>query len=619
MKNLLLTLTLAALTSATLSAASPGTDIISISTLSDAGITLPEESNYDTNEYVSPVTGISYQLTGLADKGEGIMEFGMGLSLKNTEATELYLKEIRVTDMSGSFSVYCGNELISSSPFMQEGISNFNIDIASGILKADAPYHYMGIWPYLGEASSIEIEWSDEAPLATAGRPYIVVNSDLGCPSGTTVTIDSDTTEALIEVRMTRNNEVILESVLENPATVTLSGEIDDVILIEARAVVDQEGWMPSEWISRKVKITPIYLMEPEFSISSYSSIVVLGQSVTISNPNINGTMTYSVGGEDPVTTTDSTVTVTVDGQIGDSWSISAYCEADGCETSEIAEWNGTIDTNVCPAPTFSPGEGEQPFGTEIHISATYPAQSVTYRINGGEWTTSTSLWDLSVTLEEDMTIEAYSSAESPYVDSEIVSASFSIEQLGELCDVIDCATFGLSGYDEEKIYTSDKSANGASYSFKGQCAMNAMNINSSRYIATVASDKKITRIKVDALYNCGLLLYVSDEIIDQPDASMTPITIVEGEYASGEWITMSETSTAKYFYLTTVDGYMSNNISRVVVEYSSGSVGIITIDDSASDVDTVYHDLTGRRVVSPGKGIYLKTSNGKTSKVIVM
>lgn len=618
MRNLLLTLTLAAFSTVGVSAASPGTDIISISSLFEAGITLPQESNYDINNYVSPITGITYQLTGLSDKGEGMIEFGMGLSLKNTDSPDLYLKEIRVTDMAGSFSVYCGNELISSSPFMQEGIRNFNIDPYSGTLVADAPYHYIGIWPYMGEASSIEIEWSEQAPLATAGRPYIVVNSDLGCPSGTTVTIDSDTPEALIEVKMTKNDEVILESGFENPASITLHGDIDDVILIEARAVVDQEGWIPSEWARRKVKITPVYLMEPEFSISSYSNFVVLGQSVTISNPNLKGTMTYIVDGADPVTTTESTVSITVAGEIGDSWSISAYCEADGCENSEIAEWNGTIDTNVSPAPTFSPASGEQPAGTDIKISATYPAQSVTYRINGGEWTTSTSLWNLSVTLDEDLTIEAFSSAGYPYIDSEIVSASFTVEHLGELCDVIDCATFGLSGYVEEKIYTSERSANGASYIFKGQSSMDALNINSSRYIATLTSDKSINRIKVDALYNCGLLLYVSDEVIDQPNSSMIPITIVEGEYASGEWINLSEISSAKFFYLTTIDGYLSNNISRIVVDYSSENVGLIPINEPTSDADIIYHDLTGRRVVSPENGIYLKTFNGKTSKVIV-
>lgn len=618
MKKTIFSLTAALMAVSASAQMTAGTDIFSVQSLTEAGLNVPAECDWSAQNFTSLATGTPYVVSNVSES-EGKLIFSSSLGIKNTEA-HCYLKEVRLAGASvnewGStgFTVYAANEPISNSPFMQEGVVTLYFDTETFTAKADAPFTYIGVWTYEACADAVEIEWSDEAPVAAAAKPYIMLNSMLGCPSGSTITIDSDTSTASIEVKMTKGDEVVLEETFGNPCTLTLEGEVGDKITVEARAVA--EGWNPSEWAKKTYTITNPMLMEPEFSLYPYSSVVTLGDNVFITNPNVEGSLlTYSVCGGDPVSTLDYSVSIPVEGTVGDSWSVAAWCTMEGYDDSAVAEWEGVIDSNVCPEPYFTPEAGEYAKGTSISISARYPAQSVTYRINGGEWTTSSSLWNLSVMLDEDMTIEAYSSASFPYVDSETVTAVFTVEKIAANCDEIVCSTFGEVGESAFATYVSEVSANGAVYSFMGRDFSGGMFLNGEGEIATVSSTAAISRIKIEARFGNKLIVYLSDSPIAAPDASLESFTVIDGDYEKGEWIDIDSEKGYGYFYVTTDDPSMANVIDRMIVAYDVDTK--VTEVPAAESVE-IYYDMTGRRVMNLASGLVIRVENGKASKVIL-
>ena len=602
------------------------TDIISVETLTESGLELPVEETFATYTYKSNESGITYSLSNIYNKN-GKLELAMSMGLQNVDNPDnLYFIQMKVNEPQGTFTTYAGNEKISSSPFMQEGVKTLNYNYGTDTAVADAAYTFMGIWVYESEAVSIELTWSDEAPVQTPSKPYFVLNSDLGCPDGTTVTIGSDTENATINLKVTINDGETREETLDaNPGEYTLNGSVGDVIKIEAQAVVNEDGWQPTDWVSRTYKITNLMLLEPSFSIASYNTTVVLGDEVTLTNPNQESMMAYCINNGPVQTTSERSVTFRIEGNIGDKWTISAYCFEEGCENSDTLIYSGEIITNVCPNPEISPIPGEAPMGTEISISYSYPAETVTYRVNGGEWITSSQSWGNIVTLNEDLIIEAYCSAEAPYVDSETVTAQFTVEVLDENYDVINPSIFQEmpeNGFTAE-TYFSDETVNNAVYETIGREFNGGIFVNGEGYVRTYESQKPVNRIKVDARFSNKLIVYLSDQFIEEADSELTHYTIIDGDFESGEWIEMPENAEIYYFYLTTTESTLANCIERVVVEYKSdnhedegSSSAINSLENESSQV--IYYDLTGRKISNPSEGIFILIKDGNAKKIIV-
>lgn len=542
-----------------------GTDEISISTLEAQGIYLPGEFEYKSYEYVSPTTQTPYTLTAAYAHGNKII-FNNGLSLHNTESKG-YLKEVSLKDATGYISLYASENPIDPSNLMAEGVSVFSLNASNDYkVSLDGVFRYFGIWPVNASATGIQAEWRDKATLPV---PVVVLNSAVGCPSGSTVTISSNIADAKVEVKVSNGEEILMEKTMENPAQITLTGNIDDKITVEARTISDAPQWNPSEWVKRTYTITDIIMVEPELSVSPYDNKILRGETVTLTNPNALGEIIYSVCGGEEITSAEKTVVLTVDAEPDTQWSVKARCEYEG-RVSETVEWSGKVQSNICPKPYFNPAPGEYPAGRAITFSANSPAKSITYRINGGEWINFTNLKKrVSVTLEDDMTIEVYSSADAPYVDSETVTAVYTVEQLPVDCDVVDYKTFGLEATSETGVYESETTANGAKYSLNGRSMNEGLSVGGSGYLSVLDNNKRINRIKVDAKFSNQYIIYLSSEKIEGRDDSLLSYTVINGDYESNQWIPMPSDSNIKYFYLTTVDPKLSNTLNRVVVDYT--------------------------------------------------
>ena len=602
------------------------TDVISVETLTESGLTLPVEETFANYSYKSNESGITYSLSNIYNKN-GKLQLAMSMGFQNVDNPDnLYFIQMKVNEPQGTFTTYAGNEIISSSPFMQEGVTILNYNYGTDTAVAEAPYTFMGVWVYESEAASIELTWSDEAPVQTPSKPYFVLNSELGCPDGTTVTIGSDTENAVINLKVTVNDgEALEETLFANPGEYTLNGSVGDVIKIEAQAVVEEDGWQPSDWVSRTYTITNLMLLQPIFSVASYNTTVVLGDEVTLTNPNRGSMMSYSINNGQAQTTSESSVNLKIEGNIGDKWTISAYCYAEGCENSDNFIYSGEIITNVCPSPEFSPTPGEAPLGTEISISYSYPAESVTYRVNGGEWITSSQSWGNTVILNEDLIIEAYCSAEAPYIDSDTVTVQYSVEVLGENYDVIDPSIFEKmpeNGFTAE-TYFSDETANDAVYETIGREFNGGIFVNGEGYVRTYESQKPVSRIKIEARFSNQLVVYLSNQFIEEADSELLNYTIIDGDYESGEWIEMPENTEIYYFYLTTTEPTLANCIERIVVEYKSDNNeddGPVTIVNSLEieNSQVIYYDLTGRKISNPSDGLYILIKDGKAKKIMI-
>ena len=163
----------------------------------------------------------------------------------------------------------------------------------------------------------------------------------------------------------------------------------------------------------------------PAFSITGGE--VEEGTKVTISCATEGATVYYTTDGTEP--TTSSAVysgAITVN----KAMTIKAVAAKNGYYTnSEVASASFTIKAReVVKTPVFSIGGGEVEAGTMVTISCATSGATIYYTTDGSTPTTSSAVYSGAITVNIAMTIKAMAAKSGNYLNSSVVTASYTIK-----------------------------------------------------------------------------------------------------------------------------------------------------------------------------------------------
>lgn len=533
--------------------------------------------------------------------------------------------------------------------------------------KADGIYKYFYLNSAQRQIKDLNIVWSDQEPELSVKTPTINCYASRTIP-GSTVNVSTLTAEATLHVDV-YVNDVKHEGTEEAPTSTVvnasnysfaLPGKAGDTVKVTAYA--SKEGYTDSEEATQTYTLVLPQTAQPYLQDSPWE--VVPGQQVTLvcetegadisyqyglidENDNNNDWYSQQLIGKSPVS-----ITVPETAKPEMSFFVRASALADGYDESNMFETNIKVMSNVLEAPTFNIESGKEVIpGTKVSISRTNNSTTLHYIINKGEEQTTTEYY-VQVPINEDMTIEAWVSGDAPYKDSEKVTATYTIEKLGENTDAIYPTMFSDNITDDSYAYSEYAPAKGATTGFeyvynggmRNYFDANCFYLDSSsdggaRSILYNKEGRKILRIKFDTSYPYGgcYVQFSSEAPITEVTAAMEDYDYVEGRlrisddenagyYKFGDWIDLSEAAAeyedpifkdAKYF---AVYHYGQNSyVSRVVVEYEADDKGIdsITVFDG---VDAIY-DINGVKMnpdMRLAPGIYIRIVDGKAEKFVV-
>lgn len=667
------------------------TDVINLELIETAaemeGITLSDraEDGSTASTMILPVdgsltdSGITYQLGFVQKDGENIHFLYNGYAAAMENPDGLYLKSVKVTYTSSN-GVYSTKGYGRTTPVGFHGDDNnlpnvgwnssagsdwegntdldYTVDyfINYADLYAEGKFQYVVVCPTESEAvESIALVWSETAPVATVKTPSLYLNTQVegAYPAGTQVQVRCATEGVTFhyQVTNTATNTVTQsgEGTVVNywdSFNFELEGQPGDALLIEAWCT--KEGFETSEKATQEVTLTLPGLNMPN-SNAQWGFNPAKGSRFTITNYNQDnegqtiGDICYTINGGEVQKVAGRQAVIQLVGEIGDQFLCEVWVAAEGYAPSEKIEFDWTIVTNVLPAPDFSVESGEVRAGTVVQLKlADYQSSMVAagfrYRINGGEWVVCEDKWNPSFKVVETCTVEAQTLAETEgqydnYLDSEIVSAAYTLEVLGA-----DAIPVAANAWGEEKFnsYTwGDVEINGVTFGFNGDIYKDYstqelyFNMSNMYYCLTNKSaiNEGIQSVKVDINGYAGVKLYFSDELMfDYPSVGVeglpaetqdNVLTVEPSE--SGKWISLTGTANAgKRFVLMTNLGYGSNTeVTRLVVS-TSDATGVRTVGEAAQ-LEGVYN-LNGMKVSKENltPGVYVVVKEGKASKVLV-
>ena len=350
-------------------------------------------------------------------------------------------------------------------------------------------------------------------------------------------------------------------------------------------------------------------LVAPTFSVASGSEIM-WGDQVTIQVSDALATLHYSINGGEEVTTAGSKE-ITLEGDNGESVTISAYLTREGYTQSEIASANYTIRYALLDAPVFSLEDNASvPYGNTVTITVAAGAK-IMYSVNGKAYIASESV---SVPITADVVITAYA-AQDGHVNSATITRNYTVvlpkasspefsHPEGEVPAGTGVAVLGVTG---DTIYYS---LNGGEWSYILGGA--AWTITETTQISAYRAHK-------------GMLNSDTVSVTYTVPQTVTPaFSLPSGEYEKGTVVTITTEPGAIIHYMingleetTSSDNTVSITIENMMVisayatmEGKSDSEVVYatyTIQDKPTDTENIQtpnHDV--RKVIRDGRVIIL-------------
>lgn len=674
-------LTLACLAGLGLTASA--TDFTDVLTLEEAQIAAAMDGGqtiYEYNDGPRPdftwfglESGVEYRIVGIVDGGYDDIQFYYDSGVASIENPDgLYLKSVKI--INGDGNVYGrssavefyedGGRFYPKVGWDEENWTNYpgNTSLEStgyGDFVAEDPFQYVVVMPTPGSWSycdSIEITWTDVIPVPQVKTPTIFVDDDYNTGaivSGTIVYMSCNTAESTIHYTVSKNGAAAEEFTGTDgsaAAQYEMVGVPGDVFAFTCWAT--KEGYTVSETVTETATLTLPGLEAPNGDITPYSWFeCVLGRTGTIRNPNEGGrgTIVYTINDGEEQESTASSVQFVIEGEIGSMFTVSAYIKCEGYNNSPVVTMSKEIQTNKLNAPYFEPGDGaELQAGQRVRISCNqdWMGKGYKYRVNGGEWIVTENSDDVFITPEGNCTIEAQYLANPEgmynyYVDSDIASASYTIEVINENMYVLVPAVFGFTGttLSDHAEYTAE--LNGVT--FEAKTGMNSRNYfdwgGGSSYGDHICNldpmPQGIQRIKTQDNYNKAMVVFLSDTpILDNGWAlynnfsdDMNNAVVIESA-DNGLWVNLAEydeengTEFAGKQYMLIrpydIGGWAAT--TRIIFDTNENpTVGVESVEAETALADGIYN-LNGIVVKNDrlAKGIYVKVANGKASKMIV-
>lgn len=533
---------------------------------------------------------------------------------------------------------------------------------------ADGHYKYFCLTTAEERTNDLTIVWSEEAPVLPCKAPSISCWESRYTP-GAEVHVFNQTAGSTMHIEVYLNDVLDTELSKETTEdyTFALPGKAGDVVTVKAYA--SKEGYTDSDPVSENfvlvqpqvsfINITPEYGLVPgmEMTLSTSTEGAIIAYNYTIyktrdeayqpTEPVFeSGDLTGEPG--QPVTFTIPEENIT-EGMI---FRLDATASCEGYDPSQ-RRMEQELGSNVLPAPTFDPESGaELQAGKTVTMRKQGNATQMHYTVNGGEEQV-TDEWSVTFTVTEPLTIEAWQTGEAPYKDSEKVTATYTVEVLGENVDAIYPSLFtdntSESSYKVYEPYKSEKT--GISYKYDGgmwpnmdtDCFYFAANsdndLYSIMYNVDNAKDRAIKRIKLESpnSWSAAYILFSADapatEVTLNSDinnydyeGSRLRVNTDDSKFKFGEWIDLTSLDPydygegfqdAKYFTIWRFG--QQCYISRVLVEYAADTSGIEAID--AENTTEAIYDLNGVKVSNlknATPGVYIRIVDGKARKVMV-
>lgn len=559
--------------------------------------------------------------------------------LYNQDAPAGYIKAVTgvtsayfSTSPMNSYNYYAADYAYSESP---------EIPI---VPNGAASYVYI---PGFNSATSyIAIEWGDEPNVGKAPVPYVSTNFD-DCRPGTIVYMNAD------------GAEIHLHAVSSTGADVTETGEGSLQFSLEGEAgttwtldiYTSKAGCEDSETYTYTYTINVPTLSEPYISYPSLDDgeHMPVNGIVTIANYNFNefyetvGTICYEINHSGEILKGEGAeISFRAEGEIGQGYEVEAWIEAEGFISSEKVYMGTILNSNVLPAPTFSPDGGSVLPGSEISISAPEYVEYITYRINDGEWNTVYN-WDVTVKITEDCTVYAYSDAGNPdeasFANSETVSADFVLEKLSENEVMIDAEALSLDNtrFDLSSYYYETPAY--GKFEYYGWTMSTAMSfddayedaVGENEWLRNIESNENITAIKANMVRG-ALAVYFADEVIEETAAlynnNANDYAVIGSEIegkvsaANGQWLELDGTEFEghKYFFARGYESSQTTSSSAFSVLIRFGKTNSVQTVEDVTESDARYYTLDG--LAADGKnlkpGLYIRVLGSKAEKVLV-
>ena len=609
-------------------------------------------------------TGAAYHLDQIISNGTWWTvgwDYPSPIGYVSTTSCDRYIKSVKFdmdwTPQSLEFKV-SDKPITEENKYDAKSVTLVKENDALPEWTADGLYKYF----YFGQQErvlDITIEYTDEAPVITAATPEINCWASR-IVAGTTVYVSTPTENATLNVDVYVNGERHTgegddaTSAVHNGSNYSfrLPGKTGDIVKVEA--YTSKEGYLDSEVARKEFTLEEPQALQP--GIEEYPQYVLPGQELTIYSETENATISYTYGlidyddnsnnwtseklsGASPVK-----ITVPATAKEGLTFFIEATADAEGYAESDMFSLYTQVKSTTLKAPTFSVASGSELIaGAKVTLTRSDNATTIHYTINGGAEQTSAE-YSVEIAVNEDMTIEAWVSGNAPYVDSEKVTASYTIEKLNANTDAITPMTFVTTAeynYDYAK-YTGKGENTGFGYSYDGGMALrdevpcfflDSSDDQGNKSILYNTDGRTIQRVKLNAGTSwSGCYIMFANEPITSVTEEMKDYDYIKGrlriinnderaDYGFDEWIDLSKLESdfqnCKYF---AVWGFGQNSyVSRVVIEYENEPVGIEGVEGHEGDCRMF--DINGIEVNPDSKlapGIYVRVSGGKASKIAV-
>lgn len=510
------------------------------------------------------------------------------------------------------YQIFVANEPITKENRWDVGESVYLEKGSSYTWNANSAYKYIYVAAQGEYIKDLEIVWQEEAPVEVCMPPYFNLWEDP--VPGVAVQIGTDTKNADFDIKVYVNGELDDEASKVTTdggsyASVPLPGVAGDVVKLVARTIKDGcEDSAESE-----IEYT---LVMPKASMpeSEYLSYVVPGSKFSLSSATENATITYRLElidysdsgngwtGEDVTVASPAEITVPADAVAGTTFHIQAWANAEGYRRSDRYERYIDVVSPKLDAPVFSIASGEVRAGTVVTITRCDRASSLGYTVNGGE--IETADYSAQVVIDKDTEIVAWSIGVEPFINSDNVTAVYTLEVIGSNTDELVPAFFGAeeANYDVQELQeTSAKTGVVYNYrgsfanSYDGELCFYMQDADHSCILYNSTTDgHPVSRVKIDGGNSwCSMYLLfskdapvteVTQEMLD-PDGYEGRLLVGRGsEYMPafkgfGTWIDLSDPETAEALGMTAEElaemKYVSiysfgqnNSVSRVLVEY---------------------------------------------------
>lgn len=377
---------------------------------------------------------------------------------------------------------------------------------------------------------------------------------------------------------------------------------------------------------------------------------VVAGQELTLVSATEGAQITYRMSatdaenagnnwqGEEVTAASPVTVTVPAEAKPGMTFTVTATAAAEGFETSEAFTFSAPVVDAKLQTPAFNLADGaEVVSGTTLRITLPANAKGIRYTVNDGEEQTSEETVVMKVT--EAMTVTAWAYGEAPFVESDKVTRSYTVEPelaLWQNAIVPECFT-----EDEEDLsnpeagfylYTFESGKSNVNYiyagGFKPAEGVNNFLMNASSILYNTNANY-IERIKVQGTGG-DVYVLLTDEVVDQVTDDMLAencttgmrFRIGEGGIVNyGQWFDFTSINPSivgkKYLSVYSCGGEAL--VSRIVVDYNSEITGIDGVEKEDGNVKI--YNAKGMLMNSDKNlvpGVYVRIANGKSVKFIV-